>query len=55
LAEVEGQIARLEALLASEFSQKAPEAVVEKEKSRLQEYLDSQGKLQRQLAALPGE
>lgn len=52
LAEVEAQIDRLENLLASEFSQKAPPQVVEKEQDRLLDHRRSKEKLDRQLESL---
>jgi valyl-tRNA synthetase len=52
LAEVQGQIERLETLLAGPFAERAPAAVVEKERSRLADYRVTHAKLQHQLTAL---
>ena len=52
LAEVEGQIARLEKLLAGDFSQKAPATVVAKERQRLADYQEAKVKLERQIEAM---
>jgi len=49
LSETESQIQRLEELLASEFSQKAPPPVVQKERDRLEDYRQTAVKLRRQL------
>ncbi len=49
LAEAEGQIARLEKLLASDFSRKAPVAVVQKERERLAAFQETAKKLGAQL------
>ena len=49
LAEAESQIARLEKLLNSPFAQKAPEAVVEKERAKLAEYQETAERLKLQL------
>jgi len=49
LAEVESQIARLEGLLGSTFAQKAPPAVVEKERQKLAAYQDTAKKLRDQI------
>jgi valyl-tRNA synthetase len=52
LAEVEGQIARLEKLLAGDFSQKAPATVVDRERQRLADYQEAKVKLARQIEAM---
>ncbi len=52
LQEAESQAARLENLLSSSFSQKAPAEVVQKEKEKLKSYKDSVELLKKQLAAL---
>jgi valyl-tRNA synthetase len=49
LTETEQQIARLEALLNSPFAQKAPAAVVEKERQKLAAYRETAAKLHQQL------
>jgi valyl-tRNA synthetase len=49
LAEVENQISRLEALLAGPFAEKAPPAVVQKEKDRLASYRVTAEKIRSQL------
>ena len=49
LAEAQAQIVRLETLLASPFAQKAPAAVVQKERERLVGYQEVAEKLRRQL------
>jgi len=46
---VNSQIERLEKLLASDFAAKAPPAVVEKERAKLKDYLESREKLAAQL------
>ena len=52
LREVESQIQRLEALLASPFGQKAPAAVVDKERQKLAGYQETAARLRDQLDAL---
>ncbi len=52
LTEAEAQIARLEKLLASPFAEKAPPAVVQKERDRLAAFQESASKLREQLNAL---
>jgi valyl-tRNA synthetase len=52
LEEANGQVARLEALLAGPFSQKAPEEVVQKEREKLSEMLETRRKLEKRLDAL---
>ena len=52
LAEVEGQIARLEKLLASPFAEKAPPPVVQKERDKLAAAQTQAEKLRKQLQAL---
>jgi valyl-tRNA synthetase len=49
LAEAESQIARLEKLLNSPFAEKAPEAVVAKERAKLAEYQETAERLKLQL------
>jgi len=45
---LQSQVSRLEALLASDFANKAPAALVEKERAKLAEYKDSLEKLKKQ-------
>ena len=52
LDEVSAQISRLENLLAGSFSEKAPPAVVQKEREKLEGYRESAQKLRSQLSAL---
>jgi valyl-tRNA synthetase len=52
LAEAQSQIERLEKLLGSSFAEKAPAAVVQKERDRLAGYKDTAEKLKGQLAVL---
>ena len=52
LADARAQIQRLEGLLASDFAKKAPAAVVEKEKTRLQGFKNTSSSLEDQLKAL---
>jgi valyl-tRNA synthetase len=52
LAEVDGQITRLEKLLASPFAEKAPAEVVQKEKEKLAGYRETATKLTAQLQGL---
>ncbi|HMD90383.1 MAG TPA: valine--tRNA ligase [Anaerolineaceae bacterium] len=52
LDELEGQITRLEALLSSPFAQKAPAAVVDKERLKLVTYKESASRLKEQLSGL---
>jgi valyl-tRNA synthetase len=49
LAEIEAQIHRLEALLAGPFGQKAPAAVVDKERQKLLTYQETAARLREQL------
>ena len=49
LAEAEAQVARLEKLLGSDFANKAPAAVVQKEKDKLAAYKDTAEKIKAQL------
>ncbi len=49
LEEINSQIGRVEKLLAGEFAQKAPPALVEKEKERLKTYQESALKIRNQL------
>ena len=52
LGEIKGQVDRLEKLLASPFAQKAPAAVVEKERGRLAQFRETAASLEAQLANL---
>ena len=52
LDEIKGQVDRLEKLLASPFAQKAPAAVVEKERGRLAQFKETAASLEAQLANL---
>ncbi len=52
LAETEKQIERLRALLASPFAEKAPPAVVEKERQKLATFEETAGRLREQLQNL---
>jgi valyl-tRNA synthetase len=52
LAEARQQVQRLEGLLSSDFAQKAPQAVVEKERGRLTEFQDSADRIAAQLNAM---
>ena len=52
LAEVESQIQRLQTLLAGSFGEKAPPAVVQKEREKLEAYQQTAEKLKSQLIAL---
>ena len=52
LAEVESQITRLEELLASPFAERAPAAVVDKERQKLAVYHETAARLREQLAVL---
>ena len=52
LREAQTQIERLEGLLGSSFAEKAPSAVVQKERDKLAAYLETQAKLRAQLEAL---
>jgi valyl-tRNA synthetase len=49
LSTIEGEITRLENLLASPFGQKAPAAVVEKERQKLESYKETAQKIKLQL------
>jgi valyl-tRNA synthetase len=49
LEQVNAQIERLEKLLGSDFGSKAPPAVVEKERARLTEFIETRDKLIDQL------
>jgi len=51
-AEVGAQIERLETLLSSPFAEKAPAAVVQKEREKLAGYQETAAKLRAQLQAL---
>ena len=52
LKEIRGQVDRLEKLLASPFAQKAPAAVVDKERGRLAQFKETAANLESQLANL---
>ncbi len=52
LAEVDGQIIRLEKLLSSQFAEKAPADVVQKERDKLTGFRDTANKLKAQLVSL---
>ncbi|MGE5122898.1 MAG: valine--tRNA ligase [Acidobacteriaceae bacterium] len=52
LAEAEGQVHRLEQLLSGSFAERAPQAVVDKERQKLTSFQETAGKLRRQLEAL---
>ncbi|MBN2551095.1 MAG: valine--tRNA ligase [Anaerolineales bacterium] len=52
LSDLQAQITRLEALLASSFAEKAPPAVVQKERDKLAAYQDSAAKIKGQLEGL---
>ena len=52
LNEIKGQVDRLEKLLASPFAQKAPAAVVEKERGRLAQFKETAANLEEQLRSL---
>ncbi|MBN2499714.1 MAG: valine--tRNA ligase, partial [Anaerolineales bacterium] len=52
LAEAESQVARLEKLLASPFAEKAPAAVVDKEREKLFDFQESAKKIKSQLESL---
>jgi valyl-tRNA synthetase len=49
LAEAQAQIERLEALLGGSFAEKAPSAVVQKERDKLAGYRETAVKIRRQL------
>ncbi len=49
LSEVEAQISRLEKLLASDFARKAPPAIVQKEREKLQGFLETAEKIREKL------
>jgi valyl-tRNA synthetase len=50
--EVTGQVDRLEKLLESPFSEKAPEEIVQKEKQKLETYLETARKIEKQIQEL---
>lgn len=52
LTQIQAQIERLEKLLASSFAEKAPPAVVQKEREKLAGYLESAARLRRQIDEL---
>jgi valyl-tRNA synthetase len=54
LADTEGQIERLDALLSSDFGSKAPVQVVEKERLRLAQFKETAAKLKQQLNTMGG-
>jgi valyl-tRNA synthetase len=49
LSEAQAQITRLEKLLGSDFADKAPQAVVQKERDRLAEFKETASKIEAQL------
>ena len=49
LEQVQSQIARLENLLSGDFANKAPAALVQKEREKLEGYKDTAGKIKAQL------
>jgi valyl-tRNA synthetase len=49
LTEAQAQITRLEKLLGSDFADKAPQAVVQKERDRLAEFKETASKIEAQL------
>jgi valyl-tRNA synthetase len=53
--EVSSHIERLEKLLSSPFAQRAPAAVVDKEREKLATYKETAEKLKEQMAAIKGE
>jgi valyl-tRNA synthetase len=52
LADLDGQIARLERLLEGDFASRAPEQVVAREKERLARFLSSRSELVLRLESL---
>jgi valyl-tRNA synthetase len=52
LSDTQSQITRLENLLNSPFAQRAPEAVVEKERQKLAAFMETAEKLKSQITAL---
>ncbi|MCK4901606.1 MAG: hypothetical protein KAS38_22675, partial [Anaerolineales bacterium] len=52
LTDTNSQIQRLEQLLASPFAEKAPPAVVQKERDKLRDYQETAAKLSKQLNEL---
>ena len=52
LKEARGQVERLEALLGGSFAERAPAAVVEKERQKLETFRQTAGKISAQLAGL---
>lgn len=55
LAGIQGQVERLEVLLAGSFTEKAPPAVVQKEREKLAAYQQTAAKLREQLSNLANE
>jgi valyl-tRNA synthetase len=53
LSQVESQIHRLQALLAGEFANRAPQAVVEKERAKLVNLQEARERLLQQVDTLP--
>jgi len=51
LKEVNSQIQRLEQLLAGPFANKAPAAVVQKERDKLSKFIETKEKLENQISA----
>jgi valyl-tRNA synthetase len=54
LAEVSSQVERLEKQLSGSFAERAPAAVVEKERQKLATYQNTAARLKEQLNALQG-
>jgi valyl-tRNA synthetase len=52
LIDAKSQVDRLEKLLASSFTERAPEAIVQKEKDKLNNYQTTVENLEKQLSAL---
>ena len=52
LNEIQGQVDRLEKLLASPFAEKAPAAVVDKERGRLAQFKETAANLEAQINSL---
>ncbi len=52
LAEIQAQVERLQNLLAGSFAEKAPAAVVQKERDRLAAFLETSARLREQIQAL---
>jgi len=54
MEELDGEILRLQALLSGPFAEKAPPAVVEKEKEKMTAYQETAATIKEQLAAMEG-